>query len=65
MNFRTEVVLGCFEISFFYFFNIFYHYVLSSITFRMLSQKSPYPPPHFPTHPFPFFGPGIPLYWGI
>jgi hypothetical protein len=32
----------------------------------MLSQKPPIPsPPHFPTHPFPFFGPGIPLYWGI
>jgi hypothetical protein len=23
------------------------------------------PPPHFPTHPFPFFGPGVPLYSGI
>jgi hypothetical protein len=21
--------------------------------------------PHFPTHPLPLFGPGIPLYWGI
>jgi hypothetical protein len=46
-------------------FNIFYYYIFSSITFRMLSQKSPIPPPHFPTHPFPFVGPGIPLYWGI
>jgi hypothetical protein len=35
-------------------FNIFY-YVLSSITFPMLSQKSPITSPHFPTHPFPFF----------
>jgi hypothetical protein len=51
---------------FFNFFkNIFYYYVFSSITFRMLSQKSPIPPPHFPTHPFQFFDPGIPLYWGI
>jgi hypothetical protein len=39
-----------------------YYYVFSSITFRMLSQKSPIPSPHFPTYPFPFFGPGIPLY---
>jgi hypothetical protein len=23
--------------------------------------KSPPPSPHYPTHPFPFFGPGIPL----
>ena len=26
--------------------------------------KSPsYPPPQFPTHPFPLFGPAVPLYW--
>jgi hypothetical protein len=35
----------------------------------VLSQKSPIPSPHFPTHSFPFFffffGPGVPLYWGI
>jgi hypothetical protein len=53
---------------FFYFFkiNVFY-YIYSSITFPMLYQKSPIPsPPHFPTHSFPFFfGPGVPLYWGI
>jgi hypothetical protein len=49
------------SVSFFFFF---FYYVFSSITFPMLSQKSP-PPPHSPTHPFPFFGPGIPLYWGI
>jgi hypothetical protein len=37
-----------------FFKNIFYYYVFSSITFRMLSQKSLIPsPPHFPTHPFP------------
>ena len=48
-------------LGFFLIFNIFY-YVFSSITFPMLSQKSP---PHSPTHPFPFFGPGVPLYWGI
>jgi hypothetical protein len=44
----------------FFFLNIFY-YVFSSITFPMLSQKSPIPP-HFPTHPFPFYGPDVPLY---
>jgi hypothetical protein len=43
-----------------------YYYVFSSMTFPMLSQKSPIPsPPHFPTHPFSFFGPGVPLYLGI
>jgi hypothetical protein len=47
------------------FFNILY-YIFSSITFPMLPQKSPIPSPHLPTHPFPFFfGPGVPLYWGI
>jgi hypothetical protein len=44
----------------FFFFNFFY-YVFSSITFPMLSQK--YLPS--PIHSFPFFGPGVPLYWGI
>ena len=39
--------------------------VFSSITFPMLSQKSPIPTPHSPTHPLPLFGTGIPLYWGI
>jgi hypothetical protein len=47
-----------------YFFS--FYYIFSSITFPMLSQKPPTPsPPHSPTHPLPFFGPGIPLYWGI
>jgi hypothetical protein len=45
-------------------FNIFY-YIFSSITFPMLSQKSPIPSHLPPTHPLPLFGPGIPLYWGI
>jgi hypothetical protein len=31
----------------------------------MLSQKSPIPPPHSPTHPLPLLGPGLPQYWGI
>jgi hypothetical protein len=42
----------------------FFNYVFSSITFSMLSQKSP-TPPHSPTYPSPCFGPGVPLYWGI
>jgi hypothetical protein len=28
-------------------------------------KSPPYPSSHFPTHPFPFFGPGVPLFWGI
>jgi hypothetical protein len=69
--YKKSITLLHFLLSIFYlfiYFNIFYYYVFSSITFRILSQKSPIPSPpspHFPTHPFPFFGPGIPLYWGI
>jgi hypothetical protein len=37
------------------FFNIFYYYVFSSITFRMLSQKSPIPSPPLPYPPIPIF----------
>jgi hypothetical protein len=45
---------GFIFISFFYIF----YYIFSSITFPMLSQKSPTPSPHhFPTHPFPCFWP--------
>jgi hypothetical protein len=47
------------------FFKNFFYYVFSSITFPMLAQKSPMPSPSSPIHPFPLFGPGIPLYWGI
>ena len=42
---------------FFFFFNIFYYYVFSSITFRMLSQKSPIPSPPLPYPPIPIFWP--------
>jgi hypothetical protein len=28
-------------------------------------KSPPYAPLHIPTHPFPVFGPGIHLYWGI
>jgi hypothetical protein len=34
--------------------------------FQCYPKSPPYPPPHFPTHSFPFFfGPGVPLYCGI
>jgi hypothetical protein len=61
LKFRFDEIPSI-EISFFKYF----YYIFSSITFPMLSQKSPIPsPPHFPTHPLPLFGPGVPLYWGI
>jgi exonuclease III len=45
-------IVGDFNTRLFFFLNIFYYYVLSSITFRMLSQKSP---------PLPY--PPIPIFW--
>jgi hypothetical protein len=39
------------------FIYLFIYYVFSSITFPMLSLKSPYTLPQFPTHLFPFFWP--------
>jgi hypothetical protein len=46
--------------------SFFFNYIFTSITFPMLSQKTPHTvPPNSPTHPFPVFGPGIPLYWGM
>jgi hypothetical protein len=33
--------------------------------FQCYPKSPPYPPPQSPTHPFPLFGPGVPLYWGI
>jgi hypothetical protein len=41
----------------FFFFNIFFYYVFSSITFPMLSQKSPIPSPPLPYPPIPTFWP--------
>jgi hypothetical protein len=50
-----------------YFF--FFKYFLLHIFLNYISNAIPKVPhtlpPHFPTHPFPFFGPGVPLYWGI
>ena len=44
------------QLFYLFIFYIFY-YIFSSITFPMLSQKSPIPSPHFPTNTFPFFWP--------
>jgi hypothetical protein len=43
--------------TFFLFLIFFYNYVFSSITFRMLSQKSPIPSPPLPYPPIPMFWP--------
>jgi hypothetical protein len=46
----------------------YFYYVFSSITFFNAIPKVPHtlpPPPDSPAHPFPLFGPGVPLYWGI
>jgi hypothetical protein len=40
-------------------------FFLLRIFFNYISNAILKAPPHSPTHPFPFFGPGIPLYWGI
>jgi hypothetical protein len=49
-----------------YFFIIFFIIMyFPQLHLECYPKSPPYPPPHFPTHPFPFFGPGIPLYWGI
>jgi hypothetical protein len=47
-------------------FKKYFYYIFSSITFPTLSQKSPIPSPPLPYPPIPiFFGPGVPLNWGI
>jgi hypothetical protein len=59
-------VLFLFLFLFLFCFLIFLlHIFLNYISNAILKVPHTLPAPHFPTHPFPFFGPGIPLYWGI
>jgi hypothetical protein len=57
LRWNLRVVLIC--ISFLFLFRIFLNYITNAIS------KVSHTPSHSPTHPFPFFGPGAPLYWGI
>jgi hypothetical protein len=43
---------------FFFLLHIFLNYISNAI------PKVSHTPLHSPTHPFPFSGPGVPLYWG-
>ena len=57
------VVLFCLFVCLFVFvfLDIFFIYISNAV------PKVPYilPTPCSPTHPLPFLGPGVPLYWGI
>jgi hypothetical protein len=46
---------------------IFFNFFLLHIFLNYISNAIPKAShtPTSPTHPFPFFGPGVPLYWGI
>jgi hypothetical protein len=51
-------------------FHLLFFLFLLDIFFIYISNAIPkvlytFPPPCSPTHPFPFLGPGISLYWGI
>jgi hypothetical protein len=48
-----------------YNFVFFFITYFPQLHFQCYPKSPPYPPPHSPTHPFPLFGPGVPLYWGI
>jgi hypothetical protein len=49
----------------FKFFSFFLITYFPQLHFQCYPKSPPHPPPpHAPTHPFPFFGPGVPLYWG-
>jgi hypothetical protein len=50
-----------FFFSFFQFFSLIFFITYFPQLHFQCYPKSP-PPPHFPTHPLPFFGPGVPLY---
>jgi hypothetical protein len=58
-----ESVLGCW--TWLLFLNIIFVTYFPQLHFQCYPKSPPYPPPHSPTHPFPLFGPGVPLYWGI
>jgi hypothetical protein len=57
--------LKCYLYSRLLFLKIFFITYFPQLHLECYPKSPPYPPPHFPTHTFPFFGPGIPLYWGI
>jgi hypothetical protein len=67
MIFNNEITLNAIFCEFLMLFliyifllRIFLNYISNAI------PKVPHTlPPHSPTHPFPLFGHGVPLYWGI
>jgi hypothetical protein len=44
---------------FIYIFFLFITY-FPQLHFQCYPKSPPHPPPNSPTHPFPFFGPGVP-----
>jgi hypothetical protein len=48
-------------------FLIFFITYFPQLHFQCYTKSPPYPPPPLPYPPIPifFFGPGVPLYWGI
>jgi hypothetical protein len=57
-KYNNNTLLHFYTHSFFIFF-IITHF--PQLHLECYPKSPPYPPPHFPTHPFPFFGPGIAL----
>jgi hypothetical protein len=57
---RLTLVVFCHASLHFFFFNIFY-YIISSITFPMLSQKSPIPSSPLPYPPIPIYFLALPF----
>jgi hypothetical protein len=62
----SYIFRGTYLVLWFFFYFITY---FPQLHFQCYPKSPPYLPSHFPTHSFPFFffffGPGIPLYWGI